>query len=383
MNVSRRFAAVVLLPALLSLFTIVLTAAPAPPSKYAPPPAVKPSAEVLKKIEERKDKLGRMIRQFRQLGVTDPFLADIEVYYKAASWITRHNEFYQKDAGDWTVEALERGLLRASQQAQGETPWYQIVGRTVVRGYRSQVDGSVQPYAVTFPADYGKERKKWRIEVVLHGRDNGLTEVSFLHRHNGDKPAPPNQDYVRLDIYGRGNNAYRWAGETDVSEAVEHFLLVEQKLTRAQQFLDVESQRAARLLDGRGRHLAPRPARPGHWCVISPGAGFTTTHGYIHEPAGQAAAVAGGVPAHLRRRRLRRERLRRAGRRLRRRRGSAIAGRAQHRGPPQGAEHPHETAGRAGARPSVPARVAEEGRRSARRSTRPRAGRSIRRASIS
>ena len=37
---------------------------------------------------------------------------------------------------------------------------------------------------------------------------------------------------MQIDIYGRGNNAYRWAGETDVQEAVENFIAVEQLLGR-------------------------------------------------------------------------------------------------------------------------------------------------------
>jgi len=278
MNVSRRFVAMVFPVLLLSLSAVVLFAAP--PTKYAPPPPVKPSAEILKKIQERKDKLAAVLRQFRQLGVHDPFLADIEVYYKAALWITRHDEFYDKDAAEWTIEALERGLIRASQQAQGETPWYQQTGHTVVHGCRSQIDGSVQPYAVTFPADYGKERKKWRMEVVLHGRNAKLTEVSFLHQHNGSKPAPDNLDYVRLDIYGRGNVAYRWAGETDVSEAINHFLIVEQKMKRDQWLDDNRGVLRGFSMGGAGVwHLGLH--YPDHWCAISPGAGFTTTHGYV------------------------------------------------------------------------------------------------------
>src|SRR5439155_3651075 len=88
--------------------------------------------------------------------------------------------------------------------------------------YRSKIDGSVQPYAVTLPADYGKDRNTaWRLDVVLHGRDAGLTEVKFLYQHH-DKVAK-DQPFVQIDIFGRGNNAYRWAGEMDVFEAMEAF----------------------------------------------------------------------------------------------------------------------------------------------------------------
>jgi len=280
MKTLRCFVALLLPAFVLSLSILSLLAQT--PSPYAPPEPIKPSEEVLKKIEERKDKLTRNIQQLRRLNVRDPNLADIEVYLKAANWITRHNEFYQKEFADWTLEALDRGLLRASQQAMGEAPWYYQPGVAVVRGYRSQLDDSVQPYAVTYPEDYGKEAKKWRVEVVLHGRDKNLTEVSFLHQHNGDKNAPKDQDYVRLDLYGRGNNGYRWAGEIDVTEAINNFYAVETKANRVQLLDDNRGVLRGFSMGGAGTwHLGLH--NPTLWCVISPGAGFTTTHGYVKD----------------------------------------------------------------------------------------------------
>jgi pimeloyl-ACP methyl ester carboxylesterase len=275
MQVSRYFAAAMIV--FLGAALLLLTA----PAQYAPPPSNKPREEILKKIDERMDRLNRILKDFRQRGVHDPNLADIEIYYKAAKWITKYDEFYQKEAGEWTIEALEHGLLRAYQQAQGETPWYAQAGFPVVRAYRSLIDGSVQPYAVTYPQDYGKENKKWRVEVVLHGRDSSLTEVKFLHQHKGGEAAK-DLDYVRLDIYGRGNVAYRWAGESDVSEAINNFLLVEKALRR-EQYLD-ENRGVLRgfSMGGAGTwHFGLH--HPDHWCVISPGAGFTTTHGYVKD----------------------------------------------------------------------------------------------------
>jgi predicted esterase len=280
MKVARRYAGAALLSLVPAVAALILLGASR--AQNAPPKSVTRSADIQKKIEERKDKLGRVLSQFRNVGIHDPALADIEVYYKAASWIAKHDEFYQKEAGDWTVEALERGLLRAGQQAQGEIPWYLLTGMPVVHGYRSAIDGSVQPYAVTFPTDYGSERaKKYRVEVVLHGRDNALTEIKFLHQYNGDKPATKDQDYVRLDIYGRGNNGYRWAGESDVNEAIDHFLLVEKNMGRLSQLDNSRGVLRGFSMGGAGVwHLGLH--HPGQWCVLSPGAGFVTTHGYIN-----------------------------------------------------------------------------------------------------
>src|SRR5581483_7502800 len=148
--------------------------------------------------------LGKTIALLRKQGLRDPWLADIEVYHQGALWIVEHKEFFHADSAAWTLEALDRGLVRARLLASGESPWGFATGQAVPRGQRSRIDGTVQPYAVTLPAAYGRDtNKKWRVDVVLHGRDTTLTEVKFLHNFNGDKAAPLEQNYVRIDIYGR------------------------------------------------------------------------------------------------------------------------------------------------------------------------------------
>src|SRR5262249_28078602 len=152
---------------------------------------------------------------------------------------------------------------------------------SVMRGYRSRIDGSVQPFAVTFPAGYGAEAgKRWRLDVVLHGRDASSTEVKFLRQHNGDKAAPRGQGFVKLDIYGRGNNAYRWAGEDDVFEAIQAFVATEQQLGRDKLLDPARVVLRGFSMGGAGTwHIGLHT--PDRWCVIGPGAGFTTTHGYV------------------------------------------------------------------------------------------------------
>src|SRR5437764_129598 len=51
-----------------------------------------------------------------------------------------------------------------------------------------------------------------------------MSEVRFMNRFDeGDEPAgkPPSADYIELQPLGRVENGYRWAGETDVLEAIE------------------------------------------------------------------------------------------------------------------------------------------------------------------
>jgi hypothetical protein len=259
---------------------LVLLAGLSSAQKYAAPPGVAPDAATLKQIGDKTRRLGLLLADLHKQHIPDRLLVGAEVYHRAAESIVQLKEFFHKDSAAWTLDALDRGTLRARFLAGGDAPWLHTVGQTSPLGYRSRIDGTVQPFAVTYPANYGKDlQKKWRVDLVLHGRDPSLTEVKFLHAHNGTKPAPAEQDFVQIDVYGRGNNAYRWAGETDVFEALEAFY-------------------ANEVAAGRG-HL-PEPRRvvlrgfsmggagtwhvglhwPSRWCVIGPGAGFTTTHGY-------------------------------------------------------------------------------------------------------
>jgi predicted esterase len=254
---------------------------------FSPPPSRAPSPAILKAIAAKTARLRQVIASLRKQGLADPWLAELEVFHRAATRIVRENEFYQKDSPAWTLEALDRGLFRAGLAAEGQfqaLPWLHARGHAVVRAYRSSIDGSVQPYAVTLPADYGKDpTKKWRVDVVLHGRDPSLTEIAFLHQHNGDVSAPKDQNFVRLDVFGRGNNAYRWAGEADVLEALEAFTGVEQLFLKRGDLLDPSRLVLRGFSMGGAGTWELGLHQPGRWCVLGPGAGFTATHGYVKD----------------------------------------------------------------------------------------------------
>jgi dienelactone hydrolase len=266
---------------ILPVTAFVVVLATSGSAQYDPPPVVMPEPETVAIIRQRTRQLEQALKQLTQDGVRDPELADIEIFHQAVVWEMSNKEFYHKDAGAWTLEALDTGLLRADQAKRAEKPWLNRTGTSVVRGYRSALDGSLQPYVVTYPANYGKgPPKKWRIDVVLHGRDASLTEVSFLHRHNGTRAASKEQDWVQLDLFGRGNNAYRWAGEVDVQEAINAFFAVEQYMQRPGLVDRSKSVLRGFSMGGAGTwHLGLH--QPSNWSLLGPGAGFTTTRGYV------------------------------------------------------------------------------------------------------
>jgi dienelactone hydrolase len=246
---------------------------------FKAPPSKKPDAKILKAIETKSDRLDRALQSLQRKGVSDLWLAQAAIGIQAADRIVGNDEFFQDSYVNWTLEALDMALLRAKLMESGEFAWASTPGFSTIRAYRSAIDGSLQPYAVTLPAAYGREPRKWRIDVVLHGRGKNLNEVSFIHQHH-DKPAAKDQDFIQIAIYGRGNNAYRWAGEVDVSEAIDHFVAVERVLNRGHLLDPNRVVLRGFSMGGAGTwHLGLH--RPDRWCCLGPGAGFTTTHGYI------------------------------------------------------------------------------------------------------
>jgi pimeloyl-ACP methyl ester carboxylesterase len=248
-----------------------------------------PTEDVIKEIQAKTKILAAKIAELRKEPRNHALLPDVEIYLRGAESIVRFNEFYTKDSVKWTFDSIERGMQRAEQLAKGQTPWTQLATRNVVRGYRSKIDGTAQPYAVTYPLPYhykDEKAKPYRVDVVLHGRNATLTEVAFLNSHNGSRKPAADQDWIQIDIFGRGNNAYRWAGETDVLEAVEAFFAGEPKTAGHRPDPRRVVLRGFSMGGAGTWHLGLH--HPDKWCVMGPGAGFTTTHGY-----------AGGLPNPL------------------------------------------------------------------------------------
>lgn len=235
-----------------------------------------PAPEVLEQLQSGLTKLQKQIQSLQSAPALQRRdgkrkLADVEVFAKSVEWMLRHNEFPKKDYAKQAAKALEIGSQRAAQLADGKSPWEQQVGKTV-RGYYSRIDGSVQPYALTIPEGVNPNSgTRWPLHLKLHGRANDMNEVNFIHRHEG-KSLPDKQDWIQLDVYGRGNNAYRWAGETDVFEAladVKRRFRIDENRTTLHGFS----------MGGAGAwHLGVH--HPSMWSSVGPGAGFVDFYKY-------------------------------------------------------------------------------------------------------
>jgi dienelactone hydrolase len=157
----------------------------------------------------------------RNDGRITELLPDIEIFHKAVHDALTYQEFFQaKELVDAT-NLLATGQQRAAQLAVGQPSWSVAAG-LLVRGYVSKIDGSVQPYGLVVPASYSdKGPGRYRLDVWFHGRGETLSEVNFLtdRGRNIGPISPP--DTIVLHPYGRYCNAFKFAGETDVLEAIE------------------------------------------------------------------------------------------------------------------------------------------------------------------
>ena len=268
MNACGSGLAMFLLTVVLASQTSVLRAQPAP-------------AQDTDRIKAELADLQKAVKELGQADIDRRLTADVDVYAKAAEWALRHDEFHRpaKSAkpspySAYTLTGLETGLRRANELTAGKPSWIDGPG-TTVRGYYSKIDGSVQPYALTLPEQIDREsNKRYPLFVKLHGRSATRTEVRFIHDHD-NKPVPDGQTWVQLDVFGRGNNAYRWSGETDVFEAIED----------AKRRVRIDTRRITLWgfsMGGAGSwHLGLH--HPSMWASVGPGAGFVDFYTYLNQ----------------------------------------------------------------------------------------------------
>lgn len=165
------------------------------------------------------------VRALKARRGEEDLVADVEVYEKAGKWLLEFPEdFTNVQDVTYTLAVLDRGMERARLLQNGQAPWTEQRGRKIY-GMYSALDGSVQPYGVNVPASYDAS-KPVRLYVWLHGRAARLSEGNFIYTFTDSPPSPTSTmnsadvGQIQLDVYGRWNNGYNWAGEVDVAEAI-------------------------------------------------------------------------------------------------------------------------------------------------------------------
>lgn len=218
---------------------------------------------------------------------------DVDVFAKAATWAMRYEASLTTNDVALLKKALARGLQRGDDLlGDSKEAWTRRKGK-VLRGYVSAVDGSTQPYGLIIPASYDGS-KPMRLDVVLHGSSKpvGMSELRFGARFDeGDDAAKsaPDVDFIELHPLGRVENCYRWAGETDVFEAIEA-VCRNYKIDRDRIVLRGMSMGASGTW-----HLGLK--HPSRFVALGPYCGYVDTHRFSETPIAGFIKV-GPLPPH-------------------------------------------------------------------------------------
>ncbi len=245
--------------------------------RRVPPLGVKIPEHESANLAETVDRLGQKIADLRKSLSAKPalleLLPDVEIFHNAVHYALKYNEFYKETEVKAAHNLIKLGMERANQLAKGDAPWLKATGG-VVRGYRSKIDDSVQPYGLLVPASYQPGlAKQHRLDFWFHGRGEVLTELSFLNgRLGGASEFAPPHAFV-LHPYGRYCNANHFAGEIDTLEALEH----------AQKYYPIDPNRVVVRGFSMGGaacwnfavHYADR------WAAAHPGAGFSESPDFL------------------------------------------------------------------------------------------------------
>ncbi len=262
------------------------------PYQSLPPAGNGLAAEVAEELRQATATLRRELSAESAPG-TAAWRADVEVFVRAAELALDQQLFYKPADIDKAKQALKiaRQRLEAAKQfeplAAGDASAAvqqklkllaigsqgKHAGRTLAGGFVSRIDGSVQPYGLVIPEDLSEspERPR-RLDVWLHGRGDTTTEIPFLLERLSQLGSYAPADTIVLHPFGRHCNAFKFAGETDVYEALEH-VAAELAIDPAKISIRGFSMGGAGCW-----HLAAH--NPSQWFAANPGAGFIDTIRY-------------------------------------------------------------------------------------------------------
>ncbi|MEM9282070.1 MAG: prolyl oligopeptidase family serine peptidase [Verrucomicrobiota bacterium] len=153
------------------------------------------------------------------------YAADAGVFVKAVEYALEHQEFYSEKDPQVAGEMLDLAEKRIGELNELENcpSWLSERGR-VVRGFRSRIDDSYQPYGVFIPEALDLS-KPVPLLVWLHGRGDKVTDLHFLQRCLTREQAFNGllddwEEAIILYPFGRQSVGWKHAGETDVFEAM-------------------------------------------------------------------------------------------------------------------------------------------------------------------
>ncbi len=245
--------------------------------RRVPPPGIPIPAALHEEMAAGAQRLGTELLSLRQSLSNQPallaLLPDVQIFHKSVDWAFRYEEVFRTNEFDAARHQLNEGFLRVAALRSGKSPWTSQRG-LVVGGYRSRIDGSIQPFGLVVPDSWepGSGRRH-RLDFWFHGRGEQLSELAFLSDRMRNRGEFTPADSFVLHLYGRYCNGSRFAGETDFWEAFDE--------VRRRYPID-ENRLVVRGFSLGGAscwHMATHFAS--RWAAAAPGAGFSETADFL------------------------------------------------------------------------------------------------------
>ena len=242
---------------------------PIPPKGVAVPAADK--AKLTSALAEFTADMAKLPAELAGKPAMLELIPDVEIYHKAVRYALDFDEFYTPKEIAAAAGLVKQGRQRAAELRAGTPSWATATG-LVVRGYRSKIDGSVQPYGLVVPATYDKA-KPARLDFWWHGRGETLSEVAFILQRQSSPGEFTPPGAIVLHPYGRYCNANKFAGETDTLECLAH----------AKKHYAIDDARIVARGFSMGGAACWQFAThfPSLWAAAAPGAGFSETPDFL------------------------------------------------------------------------------------------------------
>ena len=246
------------------------TVRPVPPSGVMIDPAERTALE--ETLKTLTDKIVEL--RASKIAIVQEYLPDVEIFARAVKIALEEDGFFDPSDAKRAEDVLAEGLSRAEALAHEQTPWRMATG-TVVRGYRSKLDGSVQPYGIVYQAGVPNAEfaKGLRADIWCRGRSEKGLELQFIFQRMTNASPEPAPGVMMIHPFGRYCNANKLAGEVDTLEVLDHALSE----------YPIDPKRVAirgfSMGGAAAWHLAVH--YPDKWFAANPGAGFSETPDFL------------------------------------------------------------------------------------------------------
>jgi hypothetical protein len=201
---------------------------------------------------------------------TDADRVDVEVLLDAVQLAVDGGEWWQPADLGHASWALDEAAQRLDALGRGERPWRTATGLSV-HGFRSALDGCVQPYGLWVPETLDSTRPA-PLWIWLHGRGEKETNLHFLQQRAHKQPEFRPDEAIVLLPFGRYCNGWKGPGLVDVFEAG--------RAVGGLRAIDPDRVVLAGFSMGGAGAWQIGARRVGEFCAVHGGAGFVDTRRY-------------------------------------------------------------------------------------------------------